>query len=402
MTTTLRVFVGERWPVQPTTRWALLNSAGQLQRSGESSALHWPAADQCEAVISAPQVTCLRAPIPERISRRDLMTVVAGSLEDRLLDDLDQCHLTPCGRSSGAVDVLVIARSRLRNVLAQFAALKRPVSAAYSELQTDRTKGPGWALALADEGAILHRPGEAPLALDQADQEPPAVLAPLLAAARAQGAEPTLTVLPGPGRSVDLAHWRAVSGAQTMALGAEHRWYDVVDAAADLLHDEFASAQRSGVSWRAARPVLVAAAIMIGAQLIVGLAQVGWQRHVVSRTEARMAELFRGAFPNLPPVAPLAQTRQQLDRLRNAHGELRSDDALTLLAAVADVLGADAAGAVREVKYENRRLSLVFAPQAGARAGDVERELGARGFAVALRPAADGASALVVQQEMSR
>jgi general secretion pathway protein L len=402
VTTTLRVFVGERWPLEPTTRWALFDDAGRLQRSGESGVLHWPAADQCEAVISAPQLACLRAPIPERISRRDLMTVVASTLEDRLLDDIDQCHLTVCRRRRGAMDVLVIARSRLRNVLAQFAALKRPLSAAYSELQTSCATERGWALAMADDGAILHRPEQPVLTLDLADDLPPVSLPPLLASARAQGSEPTLSVLPRPGQSLDLGQWRTLLDLQAVTLGPEYHWYDVASGAADLLHDEFASSQPGGASWRAIRPILAVAAALICIQVVVGSLQVGWQHHVISGTEARMAQLFRASFPNVPIVAPLAQTRQQLDQLRTVHGQLRSDDALLMLAVVADVLGADALDSLGELNYENRSLSLLFQPRAAARVGDLQRQLVVRGYAATLQPTADGRSRLIVRQEMAR
>jgi general secretion pathway protein L len=402
VTTTLRVFVGERWPLEPISRWALFDAAGELQRTGESGPSHWPAADQCEAVISAPQVACLRAPCPERISRRDLMTVVASTLEDRLLDDIDQCHLTVCGRRRGATDVLVIARARLRNVLAQFAALGRPLSAAYSELQTECGTEQGWMLAMADDGAILHRPEQPPLTLDVAGDLPPAALPPLLASARAQGSEPALGVSPRPGQSLDLGQWGSLLDLQAVTLGPEYHWYDVAKGAADLLHDEFASSQPGGASWRAIRPILGAAAALICIQVVVGLLQVGWQHHVISGTEARMAQLFRASFPKLPMVAPLAQTRQQLDQLRTVHGQLRSDDALVLLAAVADVLGADALDAIGELSYENRSLSLLLQPQAAARIGDLQRQLAVRGYATALRPAADGRSWLTVRQETAR
>jgi type II secretion system protein L len=400
VTTTLRIFVGESWPMQPATRWVLLSDRGDAQREGESDALHWPAADCCEAVISALQVTWLRADIPQRISRRDLMAVVAGTLEDRLLEDLDQCHLTLCGRQRGRADVLVISRSRLRNVVAQFAALGRPLSAAYSELQTRVDEQPGGTLAVVSGAVIVHLPTHTATAVDlSADGTPPATLAALVGTGDSAGG---IGIAFEPGQTPHLAPWQAALGVSALRRGQDYRWYEVAADAANLLHGEFVAAGRRDEAWRLVKPAAMVAAVVLGVQVAVAVFQVGWQRYNLYRAQSQMVELFRSSFPSVPRVEPVMQTRRQLDRLRAAQGMLGSDDVLTLLSVIADVLGVEGADSVRELKYENRQLSVVLLPRLAGRIEDWRRQFAARGYGAVVRAAADGAPMLVVQQEVVR
>jgi len=137
------------------------------------------------------------------------------------------------------------------------------------------------------------------------------------------------------------------------------------------------------------------------AYLVVALFQIGVQQYRIGETRDRIAELFRGAFPGVPAVAPLAQTRRQLDALRASNGQLRSDDVLSLLAAVADVLGAEGKDAVRSVTFEKHRLTVVFAPPWSSRLDALQRQLSARGLAATVS-GSQNASALVVERDLSR
>jgi hypothetical protein len=102
------------------------------------------------------------------------------------------------------------------------------------------------------------------------------------------------------------------------------------------------------------KPAFMVAAVAIAASLAVGLVQLGLSKYRAFQAETRMTELFASAFPGVPAVAPLAQTRRKLDLLRAAHGLARSDDLVILLAAVADVMGAEGENSVRELNYVDR------------------------------------------------
>lgn len=388
MTTTLRVFVGEHWPEQPSTRWTLIGAAGNVLQQGESDALRWPVAEYCEAIISAPEVSCLRAAIPARVARRDLPNVLAGVLEDQLLEDPDRCHLTVCRHRRDSADVLVIGRERLRNILAQFAALGRPLSAAYSELRVLHAERHEWVVAVARDGVIVSRPHEVPLVVDGTDDgTPPALLATLAKDPRSKAANLRILVRPEAGKEIDLAAWKAMLRTENVRIGPEYRWYSLSDSSADLLHDEFASRLRRNNAWLLIRPAALVATSFLLAYLVVGLFQILLSTYRISQAEGRIEELFAASFPGIPAVSPVAQTRRQLDQLRAAHGLARSDDVLVLLAALSGVLGTNGENSLKELNYSDRRLTAVFDSAQTGRIDGLRQQLQDRGYEATVRTA---------------
>lgn len=383
MSTTLRIFVGEHWPEQPSTRWTLIGEAGNVVQQGESDALRWPAADYCEAVISASEVSCLRAAIPERVARRDLPTVVAGVLEDQLLDDPDRCHFTVCRHRRDSADVVVIARDRLRNILAQFTALGRPLSAAFCELRVLPAERHEWVVALARDGVIVSRPHEVPLVVDGVDDgTPPALLVTLAKDPRSKPANLRILIRAEAGKEVDLAAWKGMLRTENIRIGPEYRWYSLTESSVDLLHGEFASRLRRNSTWPLVKPAALLALAFLVASMAVGLIQTMLSTYRIHQAEGRMAELFATSFPGIPAMAPVAQTRQRLDQLRSVHGMSRHDDVLVLVAALAAVMGTGGENAVTDLKYADRRLTISFDPAQADRLNGYRQLLADQGYRV--------------------
>jgi general secretion pathway protein L len=400
VSTILRVFVGESWPEHPATRWVQIDAAGEVLQRGESDALRWPAADYCEAVISAPEVSWLSGTVPPGVSRRDLPQIIAGVIEDQLLDDPDRCHLTVCSRNGNAAQVLVVSRARLRNVITQFAALNRPLAAAFSELEVVSVDPTGWTVALAADAAILARPSMTPLVLDVSDDgTPPELLVTLIA----DDPKPaTITIRPETGKKVDLTVWKERLKADGVRIGADHCWHAVPRDATDLLHGEFASREKRNNWWLIIKPAIIVAAAAMVAYLAVGLAQIAYSSYKISRAESRISELFSAAFPGVPAVAPIAQTRRNLDQLRSSHGLARSDDALVLLAAVADAVGAEGADSMHKLTYSNRQLTVFLEPAMAGRIEDLKRSLVDQGFQVDVKGSEQNNLALLIKRDMTR
>jgi type II secretion system protein L len=373
-----------------------------VQQQGESDALHWPVADYCEAVISVTEVSCLRAAIPARVSRRDLPNVVAGVLEEQLLDEPDRCHLTVCRYRGDSADVLVIGRERLRNILAQFAAVGRPLSAAYSELRIMHAEQHHeWVVALARDGVIISRPHEVPLVVDGTDDgTPPVLLATVAKDPRSKAGTLRILVRSEVGKEIDLAAWKAMLRTDHVRIGSEYRWYSLTDSSVDLLHSEFASRLRRNSIWLLVKPAALVAVSFLAAYLVVGLIQVLLATYRVNQAESRIAELFTASFPSIPVVSPVAQTRRQLDQLRGAHGLARSDDPLVLLAALSGVLGAEGENALKEVTYSEHKLTAVFDAAQSGRIEGLRQQLHDRGYQVTIRSVQP--PALVIELDMTK
>jgi general secretion pathway protein L len=401
VTTTLRVFVGEHWPEQPSTRWTLIGAAGNVLQQGESDALRWPVAEYCEAVISAPELSCLRAAIPQRVARRDLPQVIAGVLEDQLLEDPDRCHLTVCRHRGDSADVLVIGRDRLRNILAQFAALGRPLSAAYAELRALHAERHEWVVALATDGVILSRPHEVPLVLDGTnDGTPPALLATIAKDPRSKAGNLRILIRSEAGNKVDLAAWKTMLRTEHIRIGPEYRWYSLTDSSVDLLHDEFVSRLKRNNAWLLIKPAALVAGSFLLAYLVIGLFQVLLSSYRVGQAEGRIEELFASSFPGVPVVSPAAQTRRQLDQLRAAHGLARSDDVLVLLAALSGVLGANGENSLKELNYSDHRLTATFDAAYAERVEGLRQQLQDRGYQATLRSGQP--PVLVIELDMTK
>lgn len=403
--TRLLLAIDEHWPTRPECAWALIGPDGQPLSEGHSAPRHWPAADECAVVLTGAQCLWLNVLLP-RGARRDLPRLLSYALEDRLLKDPDTQHLTLSHRrpaDDGERDlagVLVIARERLRNLMAQFAAIGRMPRRVVAELQTAPADEAGWHLSLSAEGAILRTGTGAGLALDRD------ILIPLLAAqaasARAANAAPTrLDLHPAPGSpAFDLAAAQAESGLELHTAAPYLWWQGSERQAANLLHGEFASGDR-GAAWISRlRPPALLGTAALGLWLATNVGEVLWQRHALGGIESRIERVYRTAFPNAPVVAPAAQMRQQLNAERARHGLLRDDDALSLLAQAAEALGTDATDGIAALRFEEGRLDLTLSGPAAARAEALVGLLSSRGLLANLRQEGSATHLLLRQENL--
>lgn len=403
MSTLLRLYVGERWPQSRKLAWALFASTGALLQEGVSDPSHWPASDDCDAVISGAQVSWLRARLPAKIPRGEAARLLANALEPKLVDEPDRQHLTVTDRHEGEVSVLVIARERLRLITAQFAAIDRPLSRAYCELQTAPVDEKGWHLALGADCAVLRRHVRDGASVDTGgDGIPPPLLTALISAERAAGRpDPNLIVhAPDEGGAPDLSAWQSALGLEVVR-GEPYRWHAVRDEAQNLLHGEFSPSHRGHAWWDRTRPALWLVAAVAAADLLMGGAQVGWLRYQIAAREQGIERAFQSAFPNIPAVEPFVQARRQLDTLRSPRGLLRGDDALTLLAHLADSLGPDGRDAVQALRFSEGALEVTVSPALAAKIESVRRQLAIRGLDAALAPGG-GAPRLIVRRQPNR
>jgi general secretion pathway protein L len=398
----LRILVGRSWPTDVKARWALIAPDGSLVEEGESDPSHWPAADQCEAIVSCDQAVWQRVRLPEGLPRGEFTRVLANVLEDKLIDDSESQHLTVTSRQGEDVRVLVIARKRLRDIVTRFAALGRPLSRLYSELQVSPCGEDGWHMALIGTSAILRRDSEDGVSLDVAeDGSPPPLVVDVAASIAAHGEpSPVLTVhSPDGSRLPNLDSWAVASGLEVRG-GAPYRWYAVTGKANDLLHGEFAPVHRHRALLSSIRPALWLAALIMAADLVLGAVQVGWLRYQLSESQERMTSMFNATFPNTPAVSPAMQTKKELDRLRSPLGLLRADDALTLLVAVSESMDVQTGERIQRLRFEEGTLEITLGHAGGLDSGALARQLDVRGLAIAQKTGNDGNAMLTIRRKL--
>lgn len=399
MKTLLRVYVSRSWLTQAKTLWALLAPDGSLLQEGDSDPTHWPAADDCEAIISGDQAVWQRVRLPEGLPRGEYARVLANALEEKLIEEPDRQHLTVTGRQDGEIGVLVVARKRLRDIVARFVSLGRPLSRAYSELQTSPFGVDDWHLAIMDDSAILRRHAEDGVSLDVGhDGGPPPLIATIAASTGGAGKlAPALTVHASAGSGApDIGAWAAAIGL-AVRLGTPYRWYATTGKPVSLLHGEFVPAHRHRAWLGRIRPALWLAAAAVAADILLSTIQVGWLRYQLSDSRQHMMSMFQSAFPNTPAVAPAVQVKRQLDRLRSPLGLLRTDDVLVLLAGLADSMEANGRDRIQRLRFEDGALEVTLASASGVDSAALGRQLDIRGFSVTPKTVDDGGTVLIVR-----
>jgi general secretion pathway protein L len=383
----LRIHIDARWPTSAKTAWVLLAANGAMLREGVSEAAHWPPADEYEVVLGATQVTwhTVRVP-PGKTARDEMPRLLAYALEDKLLRDPDSQHFTVTHREADRVGVLVVARDRLRQIVAQFTALGKPLSRVFCEQQCGPASDDAWHLALGTNTMLLRTCGQDGISLDpDASGEPPALLAAMIASQRLAGTAPALVVHAGEGVSTpDTEAWGAAL-AIDVRIGARYHWHASAGGNANLLHDEFAPRHRRHAWLTRLKPALWLAGVAVAADLLIGVGQAMWQQHRIAVVEERIGQIFHETFPKIPAIEPVAQMQRQLDLLRPPVGELRSNDAMTLLASLADTLGADGRNAVQSLRFDGGSLEVVLMPALADRVGAVSSQLALSGLIVAAR-----------------
>ncbi|MBN8439830.1 MAG: hypothetical protein J0L95_17595 [Candidatus Accumulibacter sp.] len=361
MTKQLILRIDPAWPATPSARWALLDERGQMLGEGESEARHWPAAESCCVVLAGAQCLWLEATLP-RAARRDEPRLLAYALEDRLLEDPEREHLTVSHRRRHAenggecLGVVAVDRDRLRQVLAQLAAIGRVPTLLCPEFPA-KSDAEHWQIVIDGAQAILVAgPGNA-AALDVA-----ALLVALeqqVAAARLNGALPkSIELRLAVGATAPQQLDEACPGID-LQRGATYVWWQIAaqSAAVNLLHDEIASKTRANYLKRFKWPLWLAGGAF-ALWLLGGTGEVLWQRQTLSSLDSRMERTYLSTFPGNTAVAPATQMQQRLSLERGRHGLLKNDDLLALLACVVDVLGDEAAGSFGEVRYADGLLEL--------------------------------------------
>lgn len=399
----LRIHIDARWPTPAKTAWVLLAANAAVLREGISEPALWPLADEYEVVLGATQASWHTARVPPgKTARGEMPRLLAYALEDKLLRDPDSQHFTITHQDADRVGVLVVARDRLRQIAAQFAALGKPLSRMFSELQSAPAGRAGWHLALSADAALLRTSELDGISLDpDGDGEPPPLLATIIAAQRLAGTVPTLVVHAGEGVAApDTKVW-STTVATAVSVGAPYHWHASAAAAANLLHDEFAPRHRRRAWLARLKPALWLAGGAVAADLLIGLGQVIWQHHRLADAQERTVQIFQETFPKMPAVDPAAQMQRQLDLLRAPRGLLRGDDALALLSALADALGADGRGAVQSLKFEDGVLEVVLTPALADRVASVSGQLALRGLIVIAKNDGGSAPKLVLRRSVA-
>ncbi len=357
--TTLRILIPDTWPDQAEARWVVLDH-GKIVASGDSAPASWPRSTRSEAILCGAQVGWAQVRLPQTKPREQLRAL-PFAMEEQLLREPDSQHFTPAFRDGENWSVLIIGRERLKRLTAQFAALGRPLDAAWSALACLPVGADSWTLAI-DGAHWLLRLSAARALIDDAPTDNanvlPPIVAMLLTQAHAQGSLPARIVTISANEQI------------AQALAAHHvevkqekswQWHEIPADAINLLHDEFQPAHARGRMLRALRPALLLIAVALVAHMALGVGSALLGQQDLKEIKSRMIQLARTQLPGRALQDPSLQVHRELQTQRQSHGLLADDDALALLSDMALALGSDATAAVQSLHYEGGTLVVTLA-----------------------------------------
>lgn len=376
--TTLYLLIDEHWPDSPAADWVLSDARHKVLQQGRSEPRHWPAADRRVAVLAGAQVSLSSIAAP-KARRQERERLIAYALEERLPAETAGQHFTVIDYQDGRALVAIVEAERLRRLVDSCAAIEQPLAAVFGRLQC-LPRLAATAVCVDEAGMRYWRwPDGSGLAEDRAgDEETVSWLA--KKACNAVAAE---RVLAPPEVAAALA-LPAAPDAAPLA------WYQP-NATGNLLHGPFAPRAAAGDWSRRLRWPAWIAGGAIALHLLAGVASALLGRQAESELGAKTQALFTAAFPGAAIVDPVLQMRRQLNELRPQHGQLRDDDLLALLAALADALGADGRDAVTRLHYEAGTLEVSLAASAGPDRAGLIAALAMRGVdAAAVAGAGEG------------
>lgn len=362
--TTLRLYLPETWPTEPSCEWVLLGGNGQVEAAGSSAPRNWPAAKRTEVVLAGPQTIYLRLRLPKG-TRRPSAKLIAYGLEDQLIRDPEKQHFTLARREDDKADVIVADRERLTQVIAQLSALGRAPGRMVSELevaQVVESPEPGaWSLVRQPQHAILLGAAALPACVDSDGDAPPAALLAQLGHAHTQNQLPArLLIHNGPGLgAIDAEAWSAQLGIP-VDLGSTYDWHRI-EPACNLLHGEFRGTTAESGLLRALRPPLYVFGAVLACSLLASVITILVQRNELSHTRQSIQAAVRSALPGQPLIDPVAQLNASLIEAQHQHGQLGENDFLALLAGFSDSTAGDAAAAIKSLSYGEGKLGVAFA-----------------------------------------
>ena len=330
-----QLFLSPGLPSDAQSEWtyALVAASGALTMHGRAALSLLPKADQATLIVPALAISWHLAALPKMprgISVQKMQAVLAGVLEEQLLDDAAQMHLVACTAlmQEGKTWVAACEKAWLQQAVAALQAARVPLTRIVPEAF------PSGAASLhvsgTPEAAILcyaDAQGVLSLPLAQAAWLPTA-----LPEGQAPTAEPSVAALAEQllGQRVEVmqAAQRAVQSAQAAqaagvslaegdlaVTGGARLWRGMAGQLRDLL---------AAPQWRLARW----GAVVVLLVNLVGLNVWAWREQAsVQAGRQQMGQLLTSSFPYIKAVvdAPL-QMQRELTQLRQSNGQLSSRD----------------------------------------------------------------------------
>lgn len=371
----LRLYLPREWPSQEAScSWALLARDFRVIGRGSGIPSQWPVADECEAVVTADQVSWLSISLPEKMGR-DASRIIAYALEDKLIQPPETMHIV---LSKEAGSALAIGKARLGEITEAVRSAGRKLNRLFVDMQLSPPADGEWTICRYGESTFLRMGSKSGLAIDWPGTAPPEAL--VIAVARAHGKLPTRLVVRLPaGKAATIDGWASVLGLPVVAGTCFDPLTASTAGANNLLTGQFAPSGASDAAGHPSRLALIALAALALGHTMLSLADWAWLAYRASALREESIAIYRQTFPD--NKAPLLDARLQLqsdvDAALRQRGKVGRGDMLAMLAMISDELPAGVQP--RRVLFNRSVLEVVAVLPDGA-ASVMASRLRARGY----------------------
>jgi general secretion pathway protein L len=383
----LRIYLTAHWQdAASPCPWALLDDNGNVRESGTGNLATMPQSDDATVIVSAERVLATTAMLP-KIKRSKLETALPFALEDALIEDVSEAHVTIGAKLPDERSVLyTINKSWLTRFLDASTAAKLRVRRIVPEFCLLPTRTNEWSLAWDGVQGFLATAHSLGGALDCGDD----AQAPVGLQLRLQTDAPAALRLFALGNEVQAPNWGIKVPVIFEKQSFDWRKTAIPTDAPNLLWGKFAPPPRISEYLPWLRPALMAALLLFGVEVVIS--NVEWaifaqEKHQLAKS---MTETFRETFGADATIvdAPL-QMRRNVARLRHAVGVSDDADFSPLLEKFSGAMSSVPGNTLRSLRYGDGKL-------------DIEITLGAAALDTLLQRIAEtGLSAQVVDKHDS-
>lgn len=360
----LRIYLTAHWQdAASPCAWALLDDAGNVRESGSGNLAAMPQSDDATVIVSAERVLATTAVLP-RIKRSKLETALPFALEDALIDDVSEVHVTPGAKlPDGRTVVYTLNKGWLSRFLAASSAAKVRVRRIVPEFCLLPARASEWNLAWDGAQGFLATAYSLGGALDSGDDGH----APVSLQLRLQQDAPTALRLFALGSEVQAPNWGIGVPVIFEKQSFDWRKAPIPSDVPNLLWGKYAPPPRISEFWPWLRPALMAALLLFGIEVVISNLEWAVLAHEKRQLARSMTETFQETFGADATIvdAPL-QMRRNVARLRHAAGVSDDADFSPLLEKFSAASGTVPGSTLRTLRYGDGKLDIEMTLSAAA------------------------------------
>ena len=395
----LRIYLTAQWQdAASPCAWALLDDAGNVRESGTGNLAAMPQSDEATVIVSAERVLATTAVLP-RIKRSKLETALPFALEDALLDDVNEAHVTPGAKlADGRTVLYTLNKSWFTRFLAASSAAKVRVRRIVPEFCLLPAGSNEWSLAWDGAQGFLATAHCMGGALDSGGD----ARAPVGLQLRLQREAPAALRLFALGSEVQAPDWGIKVPVIFEKESFDWRKAAIPAEAPNLLWGKFAPPPRISEFWPWLRPALMAALLLFGVEVAVTNLEWALLAHEKRQLLNGMTETFRETFGADATIvdAPL-QMRRNVSRLRHGAGVSDDADLSPLLEKFSGALGSVPGSNLRTLRYDEGKLDIEMTLAGAAALDTLRQRITETGLLAQVTDTQDAGGTMTVQLRVS-